>query len=158
MLKTPEQREQVRLDMLARKEKKRVNARRASARRAMRKRRFKAKEVRRVQRFRKKKKAETKAARHAVLMAEKAARDTRRIARQEKRASDLRKHATERQGFCDGYNSVAPKTETELKAQSWAKRYREGYAKGRAEKQRVDALLLAQQSRPTPAPVTIQLT
>jgi hypothetical protein len=158
MLRTSEQREQARLDMLARKEKKRVNARRASARRAMRKRRFKAKEVRRIQRFRKKKKAEAKAARHIVLMAEKAARDARRVARQQKKALDLRKHATERQGFCDGYNSGAPKTEAELKALSWAKRYRIGYAEGRAEKQRVDALLLAQQVRLTSAPVTIQLT
>jgi cell division septum initiation protein DivIVA len=114
--------------------------------------------VRRVQRYRTKKKAEKKAARHAVLMAEKAARDARRVARQEKKALDLRKHSTQRQGFCDGYNSAAPKSEAELKAQSWAKRYREGYAKGRAEKQRVDALLTQQQARPTPtaAPVTIQ--
>lgn len=114
--------------------------------------------MRRVQRYRTKKKAEKKAARHAVLMAEKAARDARRVARQEKKALDLRKHSTQRQGFCDGYNSAAPKSEAELKAQSWAKRYREGYAKGRAEKQRVDALLTQQQARPTPtaAPVTIQ--
>jgi hypothetical protein len=157
-MKTVEERERAQQEMRARIEHDKVERRKTAARRAMRKRRFKAKEVRRVQRFRKKKKAEAKAARHIVLMAEKAARDMRRIARQEKKALDLRKHATERQGFCDGYNSAAPNTDAELKAQSWAKRYREGYAKGRAEKQRVDALLLAQQSRLIPAPVTIQLT
>ena len=158
MLKTPEERERAQREMRERKAQDKVEHRKAAARRAMRKRRFKAKEVRRVQKYRAKKKAEAKAARHAVLMAEKAARDARRVARQEKKALNLRKHATERQGFCDGYNSAAAKTESELKAKSWAKRYREGYARGRAEKQRVDALLLAQQSRYTPAPVTIQLT
>lgn len=157
-MKTPDERERAQQEMRARIEHDKVERRKAAARRAMRKRRFKAKEVRRVQRFRKKKKAEAKAVHHAVLMAEKAARDTRRIARQEKKALDLRKHATERQGFCDGYNSAVPKTEAELKAQSWAKRYRIGYASGRAEKQRVDALLFTQQTRPTPAPATIRLT
>ena len=159
MLKTPEQREQARLEMLARKEQSRADARRTSARKAMRKRRrtLERKNIRHVQEWRAKKKTEKKAARHIVLMAEKAARDARRVARQEKKALDLRKHATQRQGFCDGYNSAAPKTDAELKAQSWAKRYRIGYAEGCAEKQRVDALLLAQQSRLTPAPVTIQL-
>ena len=115
--------------------------------------------MRRVQRFRKKKKAEAKAARHAVLMAEKAARDARRVARQEKKALDLRKHSTQRQGFCDGYNAVTPMTEAQLKGLSYAKRYRIGYAEGRAEKQRVDALLTQQQqARLTPAPVPIQLS
>ena len=92
-------------------------------------------------------------------MAEKAARDARRVARQEKKALDLRKHATERQGFCDGYNSAAPKTEAELKAQSWAKRYREAYAKGRAEKQRCDLVLEQEAARRlTAAPLTIRLS
>lgn len=158
MLKTPEERERAQHEMRAHIAQNKVERRKAAARRAMRKRRFKAKEVRRVQRYRTKKKAEAKAAHHVVLMAEKAARDTRRVARQEKTALDLRKHATERQGFCDGYNSVAPKTEAQLKGLSYAKRYRIGYAEGRAEKQRVDALLLTQQPRLTPAPVTIQLT
>ena len=158
MIKTPEERERAQREMRARMTHDKAERRKASARRAMRKRRFKAKEVRRVQRYRKKKKAEKKAARHAVLMAEKAARDTRRVARQEKKALNLRKHATERQGFCDGFNSAMPKTEVELKTQSWAKRYREAYANGRAEKQRVDTLLLAQQQTARPAPVTIHLS
>lgn len=158
MLKTPEQREQARQEMLERKEHRRKEARRASARKAMRKKRQPAREVRRVTAWRKCKKAEAKAARHAVLMAEKAARDARRVARLEKKTLDLRKHATERQGFCDGYNSAAPMTEAELKALSYAKRYRTKYAEGVEQKQRVDALLLTQQSRLTPAPVTIQLT
>jgi hypothetical protein len=159
-MKTPEQREQAQLDMLARKEQKRADARRASARNAMRKRRrtLERKNIRHVQEWRAKKKAEKKAERHAVLMAEKAARDIRRVARQEKKALDLRKHATQRQGFCDGYNAAAPMTEAQLKGLSYAKRYRIGYAEGRAEKQRVDVLLLAQRSRLTPTPVTIQLT
>lgn len=158
MLKTPEQKEQARLEMLERGEKKSAERRKAIARRAMRKRRFKAKEVRRVQRYRKKKKAEAKAVHHIVLMAEKAARDARRVARQEKKALDLRKHATERQGFCDGYNSGAPKTEAELKAQSWTKRYREAYAQGACEKRRCQELMEAQQKPATPAPITIQLS
>lgn len=159
MLKTPEQREKARLDMLARKEKKRADARRAFARKAMRKLRKPAKEVRRVQRYRKKKKAEAKATRHAVLVAEKAARDARHATRQEKKALDLRKHATERQGFVDGYNAVTPLTEAELKTLSFARRYVESYLQGRAEKQRCDALLNQQQQAGlTPAPVTIRLT
>jgi hypothetical protein len=161
MLKTPEQKEQSRLEMIKRKEKRQVDARRKSARDAMRKRRhtLERKNVRHVQEWRAKKKSEAKAAKRATNKAEREARDTRRIARQEKKALDLRKHATERQGFCDGYNAAAPKTEAELKTQSWAKRYREGYAKGRAEKQRVDALLTQQQqARLTPSPVTIRLS
>ena len=158
MLRTSEERERAQQEMRARKAAEKVEHRKAAARRAMRKRRKPAREVKRVTAWRKRKKAEAKAARHAVLMAEKAARDARRVARQEKKALDLRKHATERQGFCDGYNTAASKTDAELKAQSWAKRYREAYARGCAEKQRVDALLLAQPTRLTPAPVTIQLS
>jgi hypothetical protein len=156
MLRTSEQREQARVDMLARKEKKRVNARRGSARRAMRKRRFKAKEVRRVQRFRKKKKAEAKAARHIVLMAEKAARDARRVARQQKKALDLRKRGTAQAGFTAGWLAVAPQTDEELKALSWAKRYREAYAHGASEKRRCQELMEVQE-KALPQPNTITL-
>jgi hypothetical protein len=160
VLKTPEQREQAWIEMLERKAQARTEAKRASARKAMRKRRKPAREVRRVQRYRKKKKAEQKAARPAVLMAEKAARDARRVARQEKHACDLRKHATQRQGFVDGYNTMTPQTKPELKAQSWAKRYREAYAQGRTERQRCDVLLAQQQqaAQTTPSPVTIRLS
>jgi len=158
---TPEELEQAQRAMLARKEQKRADAKRASARKAMRKKRrtLERKNVRHVQEWRARKKAEKKAARHTVLMAEKAARDARRVARQEKKACDLRKHATERQGFVDGYTTITPQTDAELKALSWAKRYREGYAKGRAEKERVNDLLAAEQARyaTTPAPATIQL-
>lgn len=156
----PEELEQAQSAMLARKEQKRADAKRASARECMRKKRryYERKNVRHVQVYRKRKKAEARAARHLEIVAEKAARAQRRAVREEKKACDLRKHATERQGFVDGYNAAAPKTDAELKAQSWANRYREGYAKGRAEKLRVDALLLAERWRYTPAPVTIQLT
>jgi len=158
MLKTPEQREQARIEMLERKAQARIEAKRASARKAMRKHRFKAKEVRRVTAWRKKKNAEAKAARHAMNKSIREARDARRVARQEKKALDLRKHATARQGFVDGYNAVTPLAEAKLKTLSFARRYREAYAQGRAERQRCDVLLAQQQqaAQTIPSPVTIR--
>jgi hypothetical protein len=148
MLKTPEQKEQARLEMLARKEQKRASARRASARRASLKRHFKSKEVRRVTAWRKRKKAEKKAARHLEIVAEKAARALSRAVREEKKACDMRKHATAQAGFVAGWSAVVPQTDQELKALSWSRRYREAYAHGAAEKRRSQELMAAQQREP----------
>jgi hypothetical protein len=162
-MRTPEQLEAAILEMKARNEQKQLEAHRKSARDGMRKirRTLERKNVKHVQAWRDKKRAEAKAAKRAANKAEKEARDARRVVRQEKQALDLRKHATERQGFCDGYNSTAPLSDAELKAQSWAKRYREAYAEGRAEKQRVDLLLeheAAKRLTPTTPAAIIQLS
>ena len=124
----------------------------------MRKHRFKAKEVRRVTAWRKKKNAEAKAAWHAMNKSIREARAAHRVARQDKRALDLRKHATQHAGWLAGFTTMTPQTKAELKAQSWAKRYREAYAEGRAERQRCDTLLIQQQAQTTPVPVTIRLS
>jgi hypothetical protein len=141
MLKTPEERERAQREMRERKAQDKVEHRKAAARRAMRKRRFKAKEVRRVQKYRAKKKAEAKTARHVVLMAEKAARALRCAVREEKKACDMRKHATAQAGFVAGWSAVVPQTDEELKALSWSRRYREAYAHGAAEKRRCQELM-----------------
>jgi len=154
MLKTPEQKEQARLEMLARKELKRASARRASARRASLKRHFKSKEVRRVTAWRKRKKA----ARHLEIVAQKAARALRRAVREEKKACDMRKHATAQAGFVVGWSAVVPQRDEELKARSWSRRYREAYAHGAAEKRRCQELMAAQQRTALQlTPATIQL-
>jgi hypothetical protein len=157
VLKTPEQREKARIEMLERTAKDKVDRRRATARRAMRKLRFKAKEVRRVTQYRKRKKAEALAAWHAKNRAEREARAARKAEREAKRALDLRKHATRHAGFVDGYNAVTPLTEAELKALSFARRYVDAYTQGAAEKRRCETLLTLrrQAAQPTPAPFPI---
>jgi hypothetical protein len=144
--------------MHARAELKRVEARRRSARNAMRKRRrtLERRNVKHVQEWRAKKKAEKKAEHHAVLMAEKAERDARRVARQEKNALDLRKHGTAQAGFVAGWQAVVPQTDEELKALSWSKRYREAYTRGAVEKRSNQELMEASR-RSAPEPINIKL-
>ena len=125
-------------------EKRRIH-KRNYMRRYMRRVRRRAKEVRRVQAWRKRKKAEVKAVWHAANKARRDAVTARRIARQERKAFQLRKHATAPQGFCDGFQSTAPKSDAELKTLSYTHLYRTGYEHGCAEKLRVQTLVAAQQ-------------
>jgi hypothetical protein len=154
MLKTPEQRERARLEMLERKEKKRAATRRKAARAAIRKRR----NVLRAQTYRKRKKAEAKAALRAARKAKREAQAVRRAARKEKHDRTVRSNARPGVGFVDGYSAATPKTPLELKALSYSRAYIARYLEGVAEKQRVTQLLNQEATRqPTPAPATIQL-
>jgi hypothetical protein len=141
MLKTVEERERAQQEMRDRIAAKKVADHEASVRRTARKRGFKAREVKRVQAWRKRKKAQARAARHLEIVAEKAARAQRRAVREEKKACDMRKHATAQAGFVAGWSAEVPQTDDELKALSWAKRYRESYAHGAAEKRRCQELV-----------------
>jgi len=113
--------------------------------------------LRRMRGLRKARKKAVKAAHHAVLMAEKAARNARRIARQEKRELNLRKHGTEKAGWLAGWHAATPLTEPELKALSFARRYVEAYVHGAAEKWRYQELMATQQTPAVPQPQSIKL-
>lgn len=154
--------EQSQAAMLERKAQRQADARRKSARDAMRKRRrtLERRNVRHVQEWREEQRKKARAARHLEIVTEKAARDARRIAREEKKALNLRKHATHQAGFVAGWQATDQivQTDDQLKALSYSRRFRTGYAEGHVQRQQADALLHQKPATtPEPSAVPIQL-
>jgi hypothetical protein len=74
-----------------------------------------------------------------------------------RKAFYLRTHATDHAGHIDGWTAATPKTDAELKAESWSRRYRAAYAQSAAEKVRITELMAKQQAKPLVQPRTITL-
>jgi hypothetical protein len=78
-------------------------------------------------------------------------------ARIAKREADLRKHATAQEGFRQGWCAEVPMTESQMMAQSYAKRFIREYLRAVAEKSRVTALMAVQQSKSVAHSATIKM-
>lgn len=104
--------------------------------------------------YRKRKKLLKKQAQRQERLNKAAAKQRAAQARILKQQADLRKHATAHEGFRQGWCATVPIDETQMLAQSYAKRFIREYLRAVSEKARVTELMAAQH-KPLPQPKII---